>query len=269
MLSEGIHSLVDTGNGGLLLLGRRLSHRPADDEHPYGHGQELYFWSLIVAMALFCVGGGMSIYEGLVHLQEPTAVESPTWSYIVLGCALVFEGVSWMIAVREFMAVKGSKSVWSAIHESKDPTNFSVLLEDSAAILGIGLAFAGIYLSHVTQNPRWDGVASIGIGLLLAMVALLLGYESRGLLLGEGARPEVIRSIRDIVAADPDVATATRPLSMHFGPHKVLLNLDVQFNDGLSADQIEAAIKRLEKAIQNKHPEVQHIFIEAKSLRRS
>ena len=266
MLSEGIHSLVDTGNGGLLLLGIHKSKKPADETHPFGYGKELYFWTLIVAMLIFGVGGGVSIYEGILHLIHPNPLEDPTWSYVVLGLAIVFEGVVFVIAFKQFQAVKGEQTTWQAIRTSKDPTTFTVLFEDSAAMLGLLAALIGIFLADKLQNPYFDGAASIVIGLILATVAFFIGYESKGLLVGEGADRETLQSIKALAEGDPVVQAVERPLTMHFGPHTVLLTMNVEFRNGLSGEERDSAVVRLEKAIRDKHKDINHIFIEASTL---
>jgi cation diffusion facilitator family transporter len=266
MLSEGIHSLVDTGNGGLLLLGIYQSKKPPDATHPFGHGKEIYFWTLIVAIMIFAVGGGISAYEGILHILHPHRLEDPTWNYIVLGLAALFEGLSLIVAFRQFNSLKGEQTTWRAIRTSKDPTIFTVLLEDSAAMLGLVAAFVGIYLSHRLNNPYFDGLASITIGIILAVVAVLLAYESKGLLIGEGADPQTLERIRTIAEADPGVERVRRPLTMYFGPRTVLLTLDVQFHKKLSETELVAAVDRLETAIRSQYPDIKQIFIEAESI---
>ena len=266
MLSEGIHSIVNTGNGTLLLFGIRKSLKPADPSHPFGYGKELYFWTLIVAILIFAVGGGMSLYEGINHLKHPTPLRDPFWNYMVLIFALIFEGFAWAVAFKEFRKTQGNLNLWKAVRASKDPTTFTVLFEDSAAMLGLLVAFLGIFFSHRLNNPYLDGVAAIVIGLILAVVAVVLAYESKGLLVGEGASRETIESICAIVQADPAVERAMPPLTMHFGPQEVLLNLDIKFRAGLSAEEIEAAVDRMEAAIRKRHPEIKRIFIEAESI---
>jgi cation diffusion facilitator family transporter len=266
MLSEGIHSSVDTVNELLLLLGIHLSKKPPDKNHPFGHGQELYFWSLIVAILVFSVGGGMSIYEGISHLLHPHPLEDPMWNYIVLGLAIVFEGFSWSVAWKEFQPQKGKQSTWQAIRTSKDPTVFTVLFEDSAALLGLIVALSGIFFGHLFNNPYLDGAASIVIGLILAVIAVVLAYESRGLLLGESANSSTVASIREIAASDPAVEGVMRVLTMHFGPHEILLNLEIQFHKTLSAEEVASAVERIEKTICKKYPYIKNIFIEAQSL---
>lgn len=269
MLSEGIHSVADTGNQALLLLGIKLSQRPPDDSHPFGYGKERYFWSLIVAIILFAIGAGMSFYEGITHILNPSKLENPTWNYVVLGAAAIFEGISFSIALRELLRKKGEENIWQAIHQSKDPSIFVVLFEDSAALAGLFVAFLGVFLGHQLDNHYFDGGASLVIGLILAVMAILLAYESRELLLGEGMQSERVNSIREIVAKDPGVKQVYRLLSMHFGPQEVLLNLDVEFQEGLSSDETATTIDRIEKDIQEHHPEVRNIFIESEKLRKS
>ncbi len=266
MLSEGIHSVVDTGNQLLILLGLKRAEKPADKLHPFGYGKELYFWSLIVAVLLFSIGGGMSFYEGISHLQHPSELSDPTWNYAVLGAAFLFEGMSWLIALKNFTKKKSSLGLFNRIRTSKDPSIFVVILEDTAALLGIVVALLGVYLGHQFENPIYDGIASIIIGVILAVVAIFLVYESKGLLLGESARPDVVESVTSIVRADSGVANAEEPLTMHFGPSEVLLAINVQFKPELSAEAIENAIDRIEKAIRTTHPEIRRIFIEAESI---
>ncbi len=267
MLSEGIHSVVDTGNGALLLLGVRKSQKPADSTHPFGHGMELYFWSLVVAILIFALGGGMSVYEGVTHLAHPHHSQDPTWNYVVLGFAIVFESISFSFAIKAFRKEKGDRGVWQTIHGSKDPTTFTILFEDTAALLGLLVAFVGIFLGHQLNKPYLDGVASITIGVILGIVAGFLAYESKGLLIGEGVNPETLASIRAIAGADPSVAEVRKALTMHFGPQEVLLTLGIGFQKELTAAEIAEAIDGLEKKIRDRHPEIKYIFIEAKSLR--
>jgi cation diffusion facilitator family transporter len=269
MLAEAIHSVVDTGNELLLLLGIRRSVRPADPLHPFGHGKELYFWSLIVAILLFGIGGGMSIYEGISHLQHPVEIRDPTWNYVVLGVAFVAEGTSWTIAMRKLLEgrIQG-QSVWRAMRTSKDPTIYTVVAEDSAALAGVWVAFLGVLLGHRLRNPYLDGAASIVIGLILATVAGYLAVESRDLLVGESAGAEIVEDIRALAEADPAVVQASRPLTMHFGPNRVLLNLDIEFRPELTADEVTAAVDRLEARIRKEHPSIRRIFIEAEALTR-
>jgi divalent metal cation (Fe/Co/Zn/Cd) transporter len=220
-----------------------------------------------VAIAIFGLGGGLSAYEGITRMLHPTPLESATWSYWVLAIAVAFEGGSWCIAARRFWNAKGASiGIWRAIRASKDPTVITVLLEDSAALIGLALAFGGVYLSHRLQSPRVDGAASVAIGVVLAAVAMWLAVGSRGLLLGESASPEERRSIRHIAESDPAIERVGRLLTMHFGPRQVLLNLNVRFRRGLTLPQLESAIRRLERAIRDKHPDVYSIYVEAGSF---
>ena len=266
MISEGIHSLVDTGNGGLLLLGIERSQRPADAAHPFGYGKELYFWTLIVAIMIFAVGGGISAYEGLLHILNPKPVEEPMWNYVVLGLAIVFEGISFYVAFRAFQSAKGEQAFWRAVHTSKDPTTFTVLFEDSAALLGLLVALVGVYLAHEFNNPYFDGAASIVIGAILAAVAVLLAYESKGLLIGEGADAKTLQEIERLAESNRQVERVNRALTMYFGPHTVLLAMDLQFRKDLSGAELEQTVDGLEEAIRKRFPDVQHIFIESDSL---
>jgi cation diffusion facilitator family transporter len=267
MLSEGIHSLVDTGNESLLLLGIHRSRKPADELHPFGHGMELYFWSLIVAIALFGIGGGMSFYEGITHLQHGAEIGDPVWSYAVLGIAFVAEGASWFIALRTLLKQRQGRSLWRTIRASKDPSVYTVLAEDSAALLGVLVAFLGVFIGHRLRTPYADGIASILIGMILAAVALFLAYESKSLLTGESVDAQTIQRISDLVLADSAVDEVRRPLTMHLGPREVLLNLDVQFQAELSAQQVTEAVDRLEYNIRREQPVIKHIFIESESLK--
>lgn len=268
MLSEAIHSVADTGNQGLLLLGLRLSRREPTNNHPFGHGKELYFWSLIVAIVLFGVGGGISLYEGVLHLQHPADLGDPFWNYIVLGLAAVFETVAFVIAFRELAKTAGESSRWQALHDSKDPTIFVVIFEDAAALSGLVVAFLGVWLGHQLGMPVLDAVASIVIAAILMLVAVFLAYESRKLLLGEAASPAVVQSIQDIVAQDKNIVEAMLPMTMHMGPTDVLLNMDLRFKPGLSTEQIAAAVDHLESKIREKHPAIKRIYLEVEALRK-
>lgn len=263
MLSEGIHSVVDTGNQLLLLLGIHRSQRPPDEEHPFGYGKALYFWSLIVAVLLFGMGGGMATYEGITHLIQPKPLEDPTWAYVVLAAAMVFEGYSWIIAYREVRAGAGRRGILRLVRASKDPSVFTILMEDTAALMGLVIAFVGIFLGHWFNNPLIDGAASLAIGIMLAVVAVLLVMESKGLLLGESADPEVVADIRRIASSDPAVSAINHLLTMHLGPNEVLVNLEIRFRDGLSAVELVSAVVRVEETIRSKHPRLTRVFIEA------
>ncbi|MCZ2495309.1 cation diffusion facilitator family transporter [Xylophilus sp. Kf1] len=263
MLSEGIHSAVDTFNGVLLLVGLRLSKRPASQEHPFGHGKELYFWSLIVAVLIFGLGGGVSFYEGVQHVRDPVPLTDPFWNYLVLGAAGVFEGVSFAIALREFIRHKRGQPFWRAIRNSKDPASYTVLAEDAAALAGLALAGAGVYFSHTLNMPVLDGVASILIGLLLAGVAVLLVRESRGLLIGEGLRPETADRIRTLALAHPRVAGAGQVLSMYLGPDEVLVTVDLSFDEGTLARDAARTVTALEAEVRVQFPMIRRLFLAA------
>ncbi|MCR6476025.1 cation diffusion facilitator family transporter [Variovorax sp. ZS18.2.2] len=263
MLSEGIHSAVDTFNGVLLLVGLKLSKRPATPEHPFGHGKELYFWSLIVAVLIFGLGGGVSFYEGIQHIRAPEPMRDPTWNYVVLAAAFVFEGASFLIALKQFRAQAKGTPFWQALDRSKDPTTYTVLAEDSAALVGLLVAGLGIYLGHTLDMPVLDGVASVVIGVLLAGVAVLLIAQARGLLIGEGIRPETARAIREIAMAQPSVEDVGHVLSMYIGADEALVIVDVNFKDDISTGEAGEAIAVIEQQVRARFPTIKRIFIEA------
>ena len=263
MLSEGIHSAVDTFNGVLLLVGIRLSQRPATVEHPFGHGKELYFWSLIVAVLIFGLGGGVSFYEGIQHMRHPEPMQDPTWNYVVLALAALFEGASFLVALRQFRAQARGAPFWRALEQSKDPTTYTVLAEDSAALAGLAVAALGIYLSHRFDLPALDGAASVVIGLLLAGVAVLLISQARGLLIGEGIRPETARAIRSLAMAQPSVRDVGHVLSMYMGPDEVLVIVDLNFKEGTATGDAAEAIGAIERQVRARFPMIRRLFIEA------
>lgn len=268
MLSEAIHSVVDMGNQGLLLLGIKRSKRPPDATHPFGYGMELYFWTFVVAILIFAVGAGVSIYEGVHKFQNPQPIKSPIINYVVLLLAMIFEGYAWYVAFVEFRRIKGKLSYLEAVRRSKDPTVFTVLFEDSAAMLGLMAAFAGVAGATTLGIPELDGAASIVIGIILAVTAMLLAYESKSLLIGERAKVEVIGGIREIIAKQPEIIALNELLTMHLGPNDILLNLSVDFDDRVSSKQVEEAISDMERQIKIKYPEVSRVFIEAQSWQR-
>ncbi|HEX8425597.1 cation diffusion facilitator family transporter [Hymenobacter sp.] len=266
MLSEGIHSLVDSGNGILILYGVKQAEKPADTRHPFGRSKELYFWSLIVAILVFSVGGGMSFYEGVEHLRHPSPITDPTWNYVVLGLSLVFEGISCFLAFREFNKDRGDAGFWETLGRSKDPSVFAILMEDLAALLGLAIALTGVYFGHLLDNPYFDGGASICIGVLLVTVAIFLIYKTKGLLVGEGVDDETLDGLEALAREDHAVEAIRRPLTMYLGPHDVVLALDVEFQDHLSANEVEQAVKRLQEKVRARYPDFKRIFIEAKSI---
>lgn len=263
MLAEAIHSAADTGNELLLLLGMRRSARPADALHPFGHGKVLYFYSLLVAVYIFAFGGGLSIYEGISRLRNPILPEHVIWSYLVLAGAAAFEFYSWQISYRELRSRKDSnETVFDEIIGSKDPTVFTVFLEDSAGLVGTVLAFLGISLSSVFSNPTFDPIASILIGILLALVALLLGRETGALLVGERTNRTRIRRMKQIILDDPAVERVGQLFTMQMGPQQALLNVLIRFQRTLDILQIETAIKRIKERIRQEEPTVERIFID-------
>jgi cation diffusion facilitator family transporter len=269
MISEGIHSLVDTGNGGLLRVGMRQARQPADEVHPFGHGKALYFWTLVVSISIFGIGGGMSVYEGIshiLHVAPESVLSDPTANYIVLGIALLVEGWSFTVALRQFLKAKGEKAVLQFIRDAKDPSLYTVVLEDSAAMLGLVFAFLGVFLGHLYENPYLDGAASIIIGLMLMGVAFILAAETKGLLLGEGVPPEVLADIRRRVESDRAVDRAGDILTMYMGPYELLVNLGVVFTPGTTAEQMHETIHRIEKDLAAAYPECTRVYIETESV---
>ena len=265
MLSEGIHSLVDTGNQVLLLYGIKRAAKPADENFPFGHGKEIYFWSFVVAISIFAVGAGVSIYEGIHHLRNPRPLGSMTMNYIVLGLAFVFEAFVWLFAVKEFKRVKGNHGFLDAVKRSKDPSLFVVLFEDTAALLGLLVALSGIYLGDVHDIWWADGGASVAIGLILAGTAVWLAYETKGLLIGEAASPEEVQGIRDLANVVDGIEHVNEVLTMHMGPDYVLVNLSVDFDNDVPAGQVEETIAALDSAIKQRYPVVKRVFVEIES----
>ena len=261
MLSEGVHSLVDTGNGTLLLYGMHRAARPADRGHPFGHGRELYFWSFIVALLVFALGAGVSFYEGVVHILEPEPIRNVQVTYIVLGLAILFEGGSWFVALKEFRIAKGKRGYIEAVRLSKDPSVFTILFEDTAALLGLFIALVGIAASQYLDMPVLDGVASIGIACILGLTAIFLARESKGLLIGEAASPEVQNRLQTIAAEDSAVRGVNGVLTVHIGPTQIVANLSLEFEDETTAPEIEACVVRLETAIKSQMPEIVAVFV--------
>ena len=267
MLSEGIHSVVDTGNGGLLLLGLQLSRRPADELHPFGYGRELYFWTMVVALAVFALGGGVSIYEGIAHLFHPHPLEHVRANYIVLACSAVFEGSSLVIALREFRKANRSLPLVQAIRRSKDPASFTVLFEDSAAVLGISVAVIATFLGQRFHVLWLDGIASILIGVLLMFVAGLLGLKTKALLIGEGLDRTALHAICKMAGEVSGVERSGYPFTTFFGPQDALLAMTVQFRRGVTSRQVELSVDQIEDRVRDRFPEIKHIFLEVDTVR--
>ncbi len=265
MLSEAIHSLVDTGNQGLLLYGLRKSKRPADKAHPFGYGRELYFWAFVVALLIFSIGAGVSLYEGIHKVRNPEPITSPIINYVVLGLAMVFEGVAFFLAAREFNRRRGKVPVWRAVRQSKDPGLFTVLFDDAAAMVGLVIAFTGLLAAEYFALPWMDGAASIGIGLLLGGVAIFLCFETKGLLIGEAVSDEFTASLNTVINASEVVNQINELRTMHMGPEDVLVAVSLEVRDDMDTGTLEDAIYALEQDIRKAHPEVKRLFIEIQS----
>lgn len=269
MLSEGIHSLVDTGNGVLLLFGIKLSKKPPDRNHPFGYGNEIFFWSFVVAILIFALGGGIAIYEGIRHILHPRQLENVHWNYVVLFLAMIFEGAALRVALKQFKTTRRGRPFFQALKESKDSTTIAVVVEDSAALIGLAIALLSVFLGQVSGWVYFDGIGSLMIGLLLVSVAYFFAIECKALLVGEGLGEENIGIIESILEQDPRVANYRRPLSLYFGPEEVLVALDVHFIDDLSSDEIENTVDRIEERVKTAVPKVNRIFIEAERIRRT
>lgn len=265
MFSEGIHSLVDTGNQVLLLYGLKRSQLPASERFPFGHGKEIYFWSFVVAIMIFAVGAGVSIYEGVHRLYDPSQVKNFLINYIVLGLAIIFEGFAWYFAFREFSRSRGEWGYFEAVHKGKDPSMFVVLFEDTAAIMGLLVALGANILSQLTGLYVFDAAASIIIGLILAVTAVWLAYETKSLLIGERANLHVVDGIRQLATDFSKIDHLNEVLTMHMGPDFILVNISVDFVDPITGEEIEATVAKLDKAIKNRFSNVKRIFIEAES----
>ena len=268
MLSEGIHSLVDTGNGVLLLVGIRLSKKPPDSAHPFGYGNEIFFWSFVVAILIFALGGGIALYEGVQHIIQPRQLENVEWNYVVLVLAMIFEGSALRVALKQFEKTRRGRSFFRGLKESKDSTTIAVVVEDSAALVGLVIALLSVFLGQITGWVYFDGIGSVLIGVLLVGVAFFFAVECKALLIGEGLGVDNIEKIQALLEEEPRVFSHRRPLSLYFGPEEVLVNLDVHFVDGLSSDQIEETIDRIEARIKQAVPRVNRIYIEADTISR-
>jgi cation diffusion facilitator family transporter len=265
MLSEGIHSLVDTGNQVLLLNGLKRAQKPPDKNFPFGYGKEIYFWSFVVAILIFGLGAGISIYEGIIHILHPEPVKTPYINYIVIGLAIIFEGFAWYFAFKEFTKSKGKWSYLTAVQRAKDPSIFVILFEDSAALLGLAVAFLGIFLGQITGIVYFDGAASIVIGLILAGTATWLAYETKGLLIGESANESKIKGIRELASAYDVVEYVNEVLTLHMGPEYILVNISLDFVNSATADEVERTIEQLDNAIKRNYPLVKRVFVEAEA----
>lgn len=265
MLTEGFHSVVDSVNQLLLLYGEHRAERPPDARHPLGYGRELYFWSFVVAILIFATGAGLSIYEGVLHILAPAPVEDVRVAYAVLAVSILLEGGSFLTAVRAFARDKGELGWWKAIHRSKDPSTFIVLFEDSAALFGLVVAGAGITLSRLTGDPTWDGAASIAIGCALAVVAVLLAREAKGLLIGEAADPALVKGVAEAFAARPEVTRVGQVVTVHVAPKKVFVAADVDFADEGRVGALEAVIAETEAALRLDWPEILALYVKPKA----
>jgi cation diffusion facilitator family transporter len=261
MLSEAVHSFVDTGNEVLLLYGLKRAAKPPDKVHPYGYGRELYFWSFVVALLIFAVGAGVSAYEGFVHIRHPEPITDVWINFVVLGLAAIFEGVSWWFGWKAFSRVRRSRPIWDAFVASKDPTTFMVLFEDSAALLGIAIAAVATFFSWKLKLPWIDGAGSVLIGLVLAIVAVLLARESKELLIGERASPELSAAVRETASEDPCVRQVVDITTSQMGPDQVIATISVEIDEDLRVPEVEQLIARIEGAIRSRYPQLFRIFI--------
>jgi cation diffusion facilitator family transporter len=261
MLSESIHSFVDTGNEVLLLYGQHRAKKPPDRTHPLGYGREIYFWSFVVALLIFALGAGVSMYEGVIHIRDPEPMQRPEINYAVYAISALFEGVSWWFGWKAFSGVMGTRGIFDTVRVTKDPTTFIVLFEDSAALIGIGIAALTTFLALRFHDPRIDGVGSICIGLVLAAVAVLLARESKALLIGERARPELSAAIHEMVSSEPGVIRVEGILTSQLSPDQVIATIGVELDDNLRTPDIETLIGHLETELRKKHPDLFRVFV--------
>ncbi|SHE48817.1 cation diffusion facilitator family transporter [Fodinibius roseus] len=267
MFSEGIHTTVDTSNQLLLLLGLKRAKKPADRVHPFGYGKEIYFWSFIVAIMVFAVGAGISIYEGIHSVMDPHPIENAIVSYGVLGAAMVITGIAWYFAWKEFKKIKGERGYFEAVQKEKNPTTFVVLFEDSAALLGLFVAITGIGLSQWTGMPVFDGIASIVIGLILGTTATWLAYETKGLLIGESADPRILEEVEEILSSFQGIKSVHETLTLHMGPNFILLNISVDFRDNMSSQDVEDTTAALTQKIKDQFPLIKRVFVESEKAK--
>ncbi len=265
MFSEAVHSIVDCGNQVLLLYGIKKASKAADRDHPFGYGKELYFWSFVVAMLIFAVGAGVSLYEGIHKILEPAVITNIHINYIVLSVAILFEAYPWKMAYDEFNSRRGKRGMVDAVRRSKDPSLFAILFEDTAALLGLATALIGLFIGDYFNIPEADGIASVMIGLILAMTAAVLAFECKSLLIGEAAESKVVKSIGDLFDGHPSIDNINEVLTMHFGPNDILLNLSLDFKNDIPAGEVENIISMFEQKIKQMHPEIKRVFIEVQS----
>jgi len=262
MVSEGIHSLIDAVSQVLLIWGIKTSSRSADAERPFGYGKELYFWSFMVSLVIFIMGGCISFYEGLIHFNKPQLQVSPVWNYAILAIAFVFNSVSMVVTLKAFNKQRGKMAFWAAVVKTKDPLTIIVLLGDFGDLLGLGVAFLGIYLGRLLHNPYYDGIASMVIGIILIVISAVLVRESKSLLMGETISRRTLRKIIALIEADDEVIKVKKHFSTYMAPEDVLLQLNTVFKQGLNTKQITDAIERLTKTVQDEYPRIKQIFIE-------
>lgn len=266
MLSEGIHSIVDSSNGMLLLYGIKRSKQPADKKHPFGYGKEIYFWSFVVALLIFALGGGIAIYEGIIHLQHPVEIENISINYIVLSAAILFEGSSLLIALKQFTGTFKLRGLLGKIRRSKDSAGFAVIIEDIGAIVGLIVALLGLLAGDLLDFAYADGLASIIIGLILCGMAVILATETKGLLLGESLKDEEIQKIEQILHKHPKILKYGLIKSIHFGPESVMLGLEVEFDDSMTIDEVEVETLLIEDEILECYSHIDKVYIEAKDF---
>lgn len=261
MLAEGLHSLVDTANQGLLLVGIRRSKRPPDEKHPFGYAREIYFWAFVVAVMLFTAGGIVAIVEGVTRFSEQRPIDHPMVNLGILGVAVLLEGYSFSVALREFRAGAGGCSWWRAIENEKDPTLYIVLLEDSAALAGLSVALIGLSAAWISGNDAFDGAASIGIGLILLATAVYAAHKTMTLLIGESAAPEVLAEVRKLIADTPGTIGVARISTIHNGPHDISLTALVDFDDAVPAGEVERALADTGNRIRRANPDIKRVFL--------
>lgn len=266
MFAEAIHSVVDTGNQGLLLFGLRQAKRPPSALHPFGHGKDLYFYAFMVAIIIFGAGAGFAAYEGVEKLRHPGTVEVSWINYAVLGAAFIFESIAWTMAIRGFNSVRGDMPILEAVRASKDPTLFTVVFEDTAAMLGLVIAFFGVLASNLTGNPLYDALATLAIAAVLALTAVFLAIETKGLLVGESADPRMVAGVRGLIERQPEVFRVNEVLTMHLGPQEILVTASADFDDDLSSEEVEKAVSRIDRDIKAAFPAVQRLYLEARSV---